>query len=242
MTFKNACIKALDVTDDDMKKINKLAVRSLKKEDVYVFKLVLGDNEVDDRNFEPFNLNALKDLARLYIGKTIIKDHIRRTDNQVARIFDTELDYSSGKLTKKNEPFATLIAKCYMLILDSNADLRKEIDAGIKKEVSTSMRPKKAICSICGIDVMKKYCPHWNGREYEVGDEKRVCTFTLDGADDAYEASFVVAPAQRRAGVVKSFCKSIEKENSDGNNDTPDEEKQKDIDVAEARYRALMSF
>ena len=36
----------------------------------------MGDNEIDDRNFEPFNLNALKDLKKLYIGKTMIKDHI----------------------------------------------------------------------------------------------------------------------------------------------------------------------
>ena len=87
----------------------------------------------------------------------------------------------------------------------SNADLITEIKAGIKKEVSTGTRAKKAICSICGTDNAKTYCPHWPGEEYDKEDGKHTCYFTLDGAKDAYELSLVAVPAQPRAGTCKNY-------------------------------------
>lgn len=172
---------------------------------MFTFKLVMGDNEVDDRNFEPFNLNALKDLQKLYIGKTMIKDHHRTADNQIARVYDTELVQDGSKLTKAGEIYTKLIAKCYMLKTEKNADLIAEIKAGIKKEVSTSCKAKHAYCSICGEDNMKHYCSHYWGREYETVNGKQICYFTLDGAKEAYEVSFVAVPAQPRAGTTKNY-------------------------------------
>ena len=150
---KSAEVQIQDVTDEDLRKINKFTLSPLGAEEVFTFKVTMGDNETDDRNYEPFNLNALKDLKRLYVGKTVIKDHRRTADNQVARIYDTEL-VTDPKLTKAGEPFTRLIAKCYMVKTNSNEDLIKEIKAGIKKEVSTGCRPKKMICSICGTDIL----------------------------------------------------------------------------------------
>ena len=204
MIFKAAEVAAGDVTEADLRKINKLALEPLTAEDVFVFKAVLGDNETDDRNFEPFNLAALKDLQKLYVGKTVIKDHMRRADNQVARIYDTEL-ISEAKTTGAGEAYAQLVAKCYMVKTARNADLIKEIKGGIKKEVSTGMSPKKAICNICGTDNSKTYCPHWPGHEYDHAGGKKTCMITLDGAKDAYELSLVAVPAQRRAGVSKHY-------------------------------------
>lgn len=204
MVFKAAEVSASAVTEDDLRKINKLTLVPLTADDVFVFKAVLGDNEIDDRNFEPFNLNALKDLKKLYIGKTVIKDHMRRADNQVARIYDTEL-ISEAKTTGAGEAYAQLAAKCYMVKTSRNADLIKEIQGGIKKEVSTGMSPKRAICNICGTDNTKTYCSHWPGHEYDHADGKKVCMMTLDGAKDAYELSLVAVPAQPRAGVSKHY-------------------------------------
>ena len=43
---------------------------------------------------------ALKDLKKLYIGKTMIKDHRRTADNQIARVYETELvQDDTAKLT-----------------------------------------------------------------------------------------------------------------------------------------------
>lgn len=201
---KSAEVTVQEVTEEDLKKINKFALSPLKAEEVFTFKVVLGDNETDDRNFEPFNLNALKDLTKLYVGKTVIKDHFRRADNQVARIYDTEL-ITEPKLTKAGEPFAKLVAKCYMVKTTSNEDLITEIKAGIKKEVSTSCKPKKLICNICGTDNMKTYCPHWGGREYDKDSGKTTCLMTIDGAKEAYELSFVAVGAQPRAGTTKRY-------------------------------------
>lgn len=165
----------------------------------------MGDNEIDDRNYEPFNLNALKDLEKLYKGKTMIKDHRRTADNQIARVYDTELVQDETKRTGAGEIYTKLIAKCYMVKTEKNADLIAEIKAGIKKEVSTSCRAKHAYCSICGADNMKHACSHWWGKEYDTVNGKKICYFTLDGAKEAYEVSFVAVPAQPRAGTTKHY-------------------------------------
>ena len=201
---KSASLEIQEVTDSELNKINKFTLSPLEKDDVFTFKLVMGDNEIDDRNYEPFNLQSLKDMKRLYIGKTVIKDHNRKADNQIARVYDTELQ-EEDKTTGADEKFTKLIAKCYMVKTDKNADLIQEIKAGIKKEVSTSCRPKHAWCSICGVDNTKDWCSHWHGREYDTKNGKKTCYFTLDGVKEAYEVSFVAVPAQPRAGTTKNY-------------------------------------
>lgn len=201
---KSVELEIQDVTEEDLRKINKFTLSPVKAEDVFVFKTMIGDNETDDRNHEPFNLQALKDLKSLYVGKTVIKDHRRTADNQVARVYDTEL-ITEPRLTKAGEPFTKLIAKNYMIRTASNEDLIKEIQGGIKKEVSTGVRPKKLICNICGSDNMKTYCPHWPGVEYDKDTGKTTCLMTIDGAKEAYELSLVAVPAQPRAGTIKHY-------------------------------------
>lgn len=234
--YKSASVESCNVTDDDLKKINKFTLEPVTAEDVFVFKTIVGDNELDDRNNEPFNLNALKDLQKLYVGKTVIKDHRRSADNQVARIFDTEL-MTESKMTGANEPFTKLITKQYMIKTPKNEELIAEIKAGIKKEVSTGFKAKHAYCSICGTDNTKIYCPHWPGREYDTKDGKKRCYFTLDGAKEAYELSLVAVPAQPRAGTTKNYgaikdidagtTNQIQIDNT--NNKNENEEKESDL-------------
>jgi hypothetical protein len=106
LIVKSADVSIQEVTPEELRKINKIALEPLTSEEVFVFKMSMCDNETDDRNYEPFNLRALKDMEKLYIGKTVIKDHSRRADNQGARVYDTELIYEEGKTTKAGEPFA----------------------------------------------------------------------------------------------------------------------------------------
>lgn len=243
---KSTEIALQDITDADLAKINKYALSPLKAEDVFTFKAEIGDNETDDRNFEPFNLSALKDLARLYPGKTLIKDHRRVSDNQVARIYDTEL-VTESRLTKAGEPYSKVIAKIYMVRTEKNADLIKEIQAGIKKEVSTGVRPKRLICNICGSDNMKTYCPHWPGHDYDKEGAKTTCLMTIDGAKEAYELSFVAVPAQPRAGTVKHYGPKPPEDPDvttvDNEVTTPDDpESNKDLRDIELRLKFLESF
>ncbi len=53
---KVANVQPLEVTEDDLRKINKYTLSPVKAEDVFIFKATMADNEQDDRNFMPFNL------------------------------------------------------------------------------------------------------------------------------------------------------------------------------------------
>lgn len=239
--LKSAGVESLDVSEADLRKINKLTLSPLAAEDVFTFKVNIGDNETDDRNYEPFDLKAMKDLQKAYIGKTVIKDHRRRADNQVARIYDTEL-VSEAKTTKAGEPFASVIAKCYMVKTDSNADLIKEIKAGIKKEVSTGCVPDKLLCNICGTDNTKSYCPHWTGKQYDTADGKKTCMMTISGVKEAHELSLVAVPAQKRAGTIKHYKDKFEKpQNIEVKEEEKTEETNKDLGI-NLQVKYLESF
>ena len=219
---KVASVSPLECTDEDLKKINKYTLTPVTAADVFIFRATIADNEQDDRNYMPFNLKALQDLKKLYPGKTMLKDHRRIADNQIARIYDTELVQDANKQTELGELHTELVAKIYMIKTDSNKDLISEIAGGIKKEVSTSTVPEKMICNICGVDNMKDYCCHWPGREYDSTDatgkvSKKRCKMLLHGAKEAHELSFVAVPAQPRAGTHKSigFTKPVEEPKSD---------------------------
>lgn len=207
MIEKAASLAPHEVSDEELKAINKFALEPLTAEGVFTFKAVLCDNEVD-RQHERFTQRALQDLQKLFLGKTVIKDHVHSADNQVARIYATEL-VETGKATKSGEAYMQLVAHCYMVRTASNADLIAEIKGGIKREGSVGFAASSAICSICGTDNVKSYCRHYPGRSYEKAGGKQVCTFTLEGCSDAYEFSLVAIPAQKKAGVTKSYTGEI---------------------------------
>ena len=45
LVTKSADVSIQEVTDEELKKINKLTLEPLKAEDVFVFKIVMADNE-----------------------------------------------------------------------------------------------------------------------------------------------------------------------------------------------------
>ena len=183
-----------------MELINRYTQKELSPEDVFVFSVVLCDNEID-RDFERFSKESLEKLAPLFLGKPAIKNHSMDTDDQSARTFQTEVLTDAEKKNSLGEPYCYIKAHCYMPRLSKNAELIAEIGAGIKKEVSVSCAVEHVVCSICGKDSRKEPCSHRRGKVY--GDE--LCYFTLENPTDAYEWSFVAVPAQKNAGVTKSF-------------------------------------
>lgn len=216
MTKKAARLSAREVTEADLRAINKYALEPLKAEDVFTFKLALCDNEVD-RDFERFSMKALDGLRKLFLGKTGIKDHRWSADNQVARIYATEVVVHDATITKAGEPYAQLVAYCYMVKTASNADLIAEIKGGIKKEVSVGCAMNRATCSICGSDIVKRPCMHRKGQSYKKdGAGEETCTNILDNPADAYEFSFVAVPAQRNAGASKNSTGNPTQEPKDG--------------------------
>ena len=80
-----------NVSDEDIKLINKFTKRELKKDEVYVFSMILCDNEID-RDYERFTNESLEKLSNLFVGKTGILDHDAKSKNQLARIFSCKTE------------------------------------------------------------------------------------------------------------------------------------------------------
>lgn len=192
-------IQPLTATPQELEKINRYTRSPLAQKDVYVFRLLLCDNEVD-REFERFDSAALPKLAELFIGKTGLFDHSMQTKNQTARIYDTQVETDESRVTQGGEAYCCIRAKAYMPRTQKNADLIDEIEAGIKKETSVGCAVGNVTCSVCGASVRKGQCSHIRGRRYD----GKLCHAVLRDPSDAYEWSFVAVPAQREAGVTKA--------------------------------------
>lgn len=186
--------------EKELQLINNYTRKPLKAEEVYTFTVTLCDNEID-RDFECFSNESLETLKELFVGKTGICDHSMRAKDQAARIYHCYIESDPTKKTSRGEVYTALKAKAYTVITDSTKTLIDEIDGGIKKEVSIGCAVSKITCSICGKDMKAHQCSHIKGRRYK----GILCHGVLEEPTDAYEWSFVAVPAQRNAGVTKSF-------------------------------------
>ena len=100
-------------TEQDLSLINNFTRRKLTQDEVYVFSVVLCDNNID-REHERFTDKALEKLEKLFVGKTGILDHNPTSENQTARIFKCQLESVSGKKNSLGEQYKRLVAKAYM--------------------------------------------------------------------------------------------------------------------------------
>ena len=173
---------------EQLAKINRQAKSPLGAEEVYVFSVRLCDDQ-PDRDFERFQTQALEALAPMFVGKTGIVDHAWSSEKQVARIFEAGVEYEGGA--------AYLKAWAYILRGEKTAELIREIEAGIKREVSVGCAMGKSICSVCGAEYGS--CTHRKGESYG----GQTCVAVLCEPVDAYEFSGVAVPAQKDAGVLK---------------------------------------
>lgn len=170
--------------------INAQAKAKMTAEQVYVFSLRLCDDQLD-RDFERFDTAALPHLAKLFIGKTGIVDHKWSAENQVARIFETQV--------VREDRVSYIKAWAYIRRGGANDEIIADIEAGIKKEVSVGCAMGRSVCAICGSDYGT--CGHRKGEYYD----GQLCCAILKEPMDAYEFSFVAVPAQKDAGVLKAM-------------------------------------
>jgi len=180
-------------TAAQLETINAQAKSELKEDQVYVFSVRLCDDQVD-RDGERFDTEALPALAKLFLGKTGIVDHKWSSENQVARIFQTEV--------VREDRVSYIKAWAYIRRGSQTEEIIADIEAGIKKEVSVGCSMGRSVCSICGSDYGT--CGHQKGEHYD----GQLCCAILKEPMDAYEFSFVAVPAQREAGVLKGYGKS----------------------------------
>lgn len=175
--------------DGQMAKINLQSKTALTPEEVYAFSVRLCDDQVD-RDYERFDAGALETLGRLFVGKPGIVDHNWSAEKQVARIFDTEV---------VQEPEGSWLRGWAYIPRAGKEEVIRDIESGIRREVSISCSMGRKTCSICGGEMGT--CGHVPGKHYE----GELCIGILQEPQDAYEFSFVAVPAQPKAGVMKHW-------------------------------------
>ena len=150
-------------TAEELELINTYTRRTLTAGEVYVFTVVLCDNDVD-RDGERFTVESLFALEKLFVGKTGIFDHDPSAKNQTARIFSCATESIPSRKTAAGDDYFRLKARAYMPVTDDNRALREAIDSGIVKEVSVGCAVKHTLCSICGKEIAA--CTHQKGERY----------------------------------------------------------------------------
>ena len=184
-------------TAEELELINTYTRRTLTADEVYVFTVVLCDNDVD-RDGERFTVESLFALEKLFVGKTGIFDHDPSAKNQTARIISCRVENVASRTTATGDEYFCLKARAYLPRTEGNSELIAALDSGIVKEVSVGCAVGKVLCSVCGEEL--RSCPHRKGETYG----GKLCFGELCEPYDAYEWSFVAVPAQRQAGVTKS--------------------------------------
>ena len=193
-------------TAEELELINTYTRRTLTADEVYVFTVVLCDNDVD-RDGERFTVESLFALEKLFVGKTGIFDHDPSAKKQTARIISCRVENVASRTTATGDEYFCLKARAYLPRTEGNSELIAALDSGIVKEVSVGCAVGKILCSVCGEDI--GMCPHRKGETYG----GKLCCGELTEPYDAYEWSFVAVPAQKNAGVTKTaYGKEIDME------------------------------
>ena len=190
---KAAVVEKTAVLDEgELALINRQTLRAMEADEVFAFKMVACDNQVD-RDNERFSDEALEQMAELFVGRPVLMDHRWSAKTQTARIYATAVE-------SREDGYKALVIRCFCPRTDGTAEVIAAIESGVLRECSVGLCVSSAVCSICGTDQMDELCGHRAGRTYDEGK----CHFILGGVCDCYEVSFVAVPAQPEAGVTKS--------------------------------------
>lgn len=194
-------VAPIDDINKDLELVNKHTVKPLTADEVYMFKVVLCDNDIDRVN-DKMTDNFLVEYAQASKGLTGLKDHDWESDNQLARLYDTEVVTDDSTLTKLGEPRKYVLGKAYTLT--KYQDYIDKINAGLLKESSVSFNSVGDTCSLCGAVTTKgeddvAICPngHVMGKEYD----GKLCYNSINKLKDSYEWSLVAVPCQRNSGI-----------------------------------------
>lgn len=194
-------VAPVDNIKKDLELVNQHTVKPLTADEVYMFKVVLCDNDIDRVNDKMAD-DFLVEYAQASKGLTGLKDHDWESDNQLARLYDTEVVTDDSTLTKLGEPRKYVLGKAYTLT--KYQDYIDKINAGLLKESSVSFNSVGDTCSICGAVTTKgkddiAICPngHVMGKEYD----GKLCYNSINKLKDSYEWSLVAVPCQRNSGI-----------------------------------------
>lgn len=185
----------------DLELINKHTIKPLTADEVYTFKVIICDNDVD-RVGDKMSIDFLHQVADNITGVTGLKDHDWSADKQLSRLYDAEVVVDDSVKTKLGEPRVYVLGKAYTL--SKYKDYIDSINAGLLKETSISFESEGDTCSICGEPMVKNIndvaeCSngHIAGHSYD----DKLCYNNINKLKDIMEWSLVAVPCQRGAGI-----------------------------------------
>jgi hypothetical protein len=217
-------------TDEQLSKINKLAKRTLSKDEVFVFPSKLaGDMIIPNRYIQ-----LQKQLLDVYAadakkGVSLLLDHSWSPDGfwglggrpkaaiPYGRTFDSRYESS----TEEGETIS-LVADHYMVKgveIDGikTDDLATSIEAGTLFDTSIGFGFDKATCSVCGENYRSNKCSHYAGKTYEVEEngvtKNKLCFIKAEPPGYLMENSLVFDGAYPGAGVLSNVGDVGENEN-----------------------------
>lgn len=176
-------IDSKNISDDDMKQINKYTRKDYTRDDIYAFEITLCDSELDV-DYEAISKDCLYKLKDLSLGSSGFL-----TSDIMARIFDTYIEkvFISRSNSILAEETYKLKAKAYVL---KNAITEEKLNQILNHpQISVGFSVKRRVCSICG---SSECCKHIKGQKYinEAGIEL-LCYRILNDPTDFYEWSIV---------------------------------------------------
>lgn len=189
--MKTALVQKGFLDEGELDLINRQAMKPLEAEQVFTFRLAACDDQ-PDRDWERFTPETLAQLALLFVGRPVLRDHDWSAGAQTARVYAAQVEQLPDR--------QALVLRCYMPRVPETAGVIAAMEAGILRECSVGVAVNRVVCSICGANQVETLCSHIPGRQYK----GQTCLMELEGGADAYEVSLVAVPAQRQAGVVKS--------------------------------------
>ena len=175
--------------DDDMREINKFALKALTREEVAIFRLDLVNDKVD-RHFSRFPEVELRRINKLIVGKPLMELHATHTRQPRGLFFRSQLAVEKNLSVRPD---------VYIPRIFGNRDFIDNIMAGVYRGTSIGFQFEHPECSVCQQDL--RTCAHMPGSEYEVernGKKVReMCHYVMHDVSDVYEGSIVPVPSQR---------------------------------------------
>lgn len=182
--------RAIEISADDLAKIQRFALTELKAEDLAVFRMNLCNDQID-RHASRFPKEELEAINRMIVGKPTMVNHDMNALPR-GRFFDSRMAKGSTGPHSISEAKGALFVQpsTYMLREPENESFIRNIEAGIYSGTSIGFAFDRPECSVCGCDLRE--CAHWPGEEYD----GEACHYIMHGVSDVFEGSIVPLGSQ----------------------------------------------
>ncbi len=184
-----ATIEPAQEQDVNIVMINRYTVggTTLTRADVEIRSMYLCNDQIDSYDSR-FTLEALNQIVDLIPGQPVLTGHDYES-LPVARYFKAELE---------NKASVNWVRAWFYWLkgVDGSADMARNIDGGIWREVSIGWRYSKDTCSICGKSIRE--CEHAPGQTYA----GKKCYYEMSDIEKVLEGSLVFSGGQNNTHMA----------------------------------------